>query len=439
MNKIEEKVFDCICSHKKYLVAVSGGADSMVLLHVANQIADQKDASIRAITIEHGIRGKESQKDAQFVETYCKEHNINCKVVHVDVPKMAKENKETIEESARNLRYKEFYKELAPGEILLVAHNLNDQAETILMHIFRGSGIDGARGIGQKDNLKRPLLQISKQEILCYAKENNIPFVSDTTNDDISYNRNYIRKEILPKIEQLYPKAIENLSKFADFCAQSEYFICSSIKPEWINISKNNVTIDQEVLSQNPLVFAKVIKLAYNSLGEYSDLESKHIDIIKDFWLTSKDGLTIDIPHGIIVEKRKNNAILYKNSAICKINCNFGLGENVLPNGQIVLVEKISKEQIDYSSGNFFADYHKIPFDAIWRTRQDGDRFQKLGSRGSKKLNDYFTDKKFDFASRNNQILLAKNNVVLFVAGIDIAENVKVDAGTEEVVRFILK
>ena len=436
MNRIEEKVSEAICQNKHYLVAVSGGADSMVLLYACKKIAEEKDAFIRAITVEHGIRGEASKKDANFVCNYCKDNNIDCKLVHVNVIKLAKENKQTIEESARNLRYKAFFEELKQNEILLVAHNQNDQAETVLMHIFRGSGIDGARGIKERENLLRPLLGVSKTEILDYAKAHKIQFVTDETNDDTSYYRNYIRKEVLPKIEKIYPNVAENISKFAEYCAQSESLIESLVNPNWFVINDDILCLDESVLNQNPLVFAKSIKKAYNMLGEYSDLESKHIELIYDFWKTAKSGLILNIPHGIIVEKRKNNVIFYKikeqNNSVCK----FEIGENILPNGEHIFVEKISKEDIDYSGRDYFADYHKIPFDAVWRTRREGDRFQKLGSRGSKKLNDYFTDKKFDFSKRDSQILLAKNQKILFVEGIDVSDDIKVDAGTEVVVRF---
>ena len=439
MNNIEQSVFDAISAGKKYLIAVSGGADSMVLLAAANNASKQKDAYIRAITIEHGIRGDNSKRDAEFVKEYCKHNNIDCKVVHINVPKAATENKQTIEESARNLRYQALFDELNKDETLVVAHNKNDQAETVLMHIFRGSGIDGAKGIASGGRILRPLLHISKAEIIEYANKNGINFVHDETNDDTNYTRNFVRKEIMPKIEQVYPGALDGITRFAEYASECSSLIEELANNGYIQTNDDSIEIDYNALNQNNLVFAKIIKNAYNLLGEYSDLESKHITIIKDFWQTSKNGSVINMPHAVIVEKRENKLVLYKISKNKNQSCKFVLGQNVLPNGQIIMAEKISKEQVEFGSDNYYADYYKIPFDAVWRYKQDGDKFQKLGALGSKKLSDYFTDKKFDFAKRNSQIVLAKDSTVLYVHGEDISNNIKIDDKTEVIIKLTLK
>lgn len=439
MNKIEQSVFNAIVAGKKYLIAVSGGADSMVLLAIANNAAKQKDAFIRAVTVEHGIRGKNSTRDAEFVKEYCKHHSIECKIVHINVPKAASENKQTIEESARNLRYKALFEELNTNETLVVAHNQNDQAETVLMHIFRGSGLDGAKGIASSGKILRPLLNTTKAEIVSYANANGINFVHDETNDDTNYTRNFVRKEIMPKIEQIYPGALDGITRFAEYAAECSSLIEELANNNYVVVNNDSVHICSSALEQNNLVFAKIIKNAYNLLGEYSDLESKHISIIKDFWLSSKNGATINIPHGIIIEKREGELVLYKTTSNNSKVGKFVLGQNVLPNGQIVVAEKITKEQVEFGSGDYYADYYKIPFDAVWRYKQDGDRFQKLGAHGSKKLSDYFTDKKFNFAKRNSQIVLAKDSSVLYVHGEDISNNIKIDDKTEVIIKLSLK
>lgn len=434
MNKIEQELENSIQPGQKYLLGVSGGADSMVMLYVANNVAKQKDAKIRVITVEHGIRGAESVADSKFVQDACKNLGIDCICTKIDAKKYAQQNKLSLEESARILRYQAFEEQKSPDEVIMVAHNKDDQAETVLMHIFRGSGIDGATGIKNRQNILRPLINITKKEILDYATIKKIAYVVDSTNNQTEYSRNYLRKEVLPKIEQIYPNVTENIVKFADFCSQAQQLIDDQIDSNWFQQQNNVVLLDHLAFSQNALVVAKAIKLAYNMLGEYSDLESKHIDIIKEFCLVSKEGSIINLPHGVIAEKRKNKVLFYKINSTLQTDCKFHLGENILPCGKIIVAKLVSSADVVFGEGKFYADYDKIPLEAVWRTKKEGDRFTKLGSHGSKKLSDYYTDKKLSHIERQNQLVLATNSTILYVENLDISDNIKIDAKTEKIV-----
>ena len=435
MDKMLEEVKKCINASDKIVVGVSGGADSMVLLNLILQANKTLPFTLQVLHIEHGIREAESVADAKFVENYCKQNSIACEVINVNVPKLAKQNKQTLEQCARNVRYQQFEKYINNGYKVFLAHNKNDQAETVLMHIFRGSGLDGAKGIVSRDNIFRPLLQFTKQQILEYAAKKRIKYVEDSTNACCDYTRNFLRNHILPQIEQKYPSVVENISKFAEVCAQTENFINQQICPDWIYKKNDTVYIDNVVFAQHKVVIAKVIKMAYNMCGQWADLESKHIVSICDFVQNCKNGAILNLPHNIMAELRQNSVLFYTQKKKENITYTFMLGKNQLPNGKIIEANIIN-EDIVFGGGNYYADYHKIPQNAVWRTRKQGDVFQKLGSHGKKSLNDYFTDKKLSLPERDNAVLLVSDNNVLIVLGYDISDNIKIDSDTLDIIKF---
>ena len=175
------------------VVGVSGGADSMVLLNLLVEAKHSTAFNMHVVHVEHGIRGQESLRDAAFVENFCQKKNISYEIVSLDIPSLAKKHKQTIEQCARNQRMQLFEKYTQRGYKLFLAHNKDDNAETILMHLFRGCGIDGARGIVGNAKIYRPLLAFTKAEIIDYAKQNNIQYVTDSTNNETIYARNHIR------------------------------------------------------------------------------------------------------------------------------------------------------------------------------------------------------------------------------------------------------
>jgi tRNA(Ile)-lysidine synthase len=190
--------------------------------------------------------------------------------------------------------------------------------------------------------------------------------------------------------------------------------------------TKSGAQISKTALKTHPLVVAEVIKRAYNMCGEFADLESKHIDMIVEFYNTCKNGAVLNLPHGVVCEKR-DGLLLYKLQAENIDECKFVLGDNVLPNGKTIVVSRIT--DFEFQDGKYYVDDDRLPSNLVWRTRRPGDVFGKLGS-GKKKLNDYFTDKKIALPMRDKIILLASGSNILLVVGYDIAESVKVDHKT---------
>jgi len=265
--------------NKRVLAAVSGGADSMVMLNLLVKMQKSNDFHLEIIHINHNLRGEESDGDSVFVEAQAKKMQIPCKIVSVDVKKYKNDNKQTIEQAARELRYKAIndYKKEGKFDFIIIAHNLDDQAETVLMHLCRGSGLKGAGGITQRDGVLRPLIGFTKSEILKYAEYNKITFREDSTNASKEYTRNYIRHEILPRLEELYPSVKKNLCKFAEIAKSDDEFIENLIDKSKIKINNESVGLHVSVFEEGEPYYTRLIYRAINHLGVWADIEQKHI------------------------------------------------------------------------------------------------------------------------------------------------------------------
>ena len=201
-------------------VACSGGADSMSLLHYLSENKEEYDIEVVAININHNIR-ENSSADSAFVSDYCKEHHIKCYKFNLDVFKLMQERNLTLEEAARVARYTMFDSLLSRGIIdkIALGHHISDQVETVLLNIFRGTGLNGASGINfVRGKYIRPLLDTTKDEILAYIHENELSYVDDETNFENDANRNYLRNTLMPIIRKRWPNVEQNILSFSKIC-----------------------------------------------------------------------------------------------------------------------------------------------------------------------------------------------------------------------------
>jgi tRNA(Ile)-lysidine synthase len=422
-------------------VGVSGGADSMVLLWALLDKQKEVGFDLHVVNVNHHIRGESSDNDSKFVEDFCKSKKIKYTIVDVDAKKLKAEGKLTLEEAARLARYDAFEKVMKKEHLnkLFLAHHKNDQVETILMHLFRGAGISGACGIVDSNKTFRPLLKFSKAELLKLAADHGIKFVTDETNGDNAYARNYVRNIVIPDIEKMYPGVVGAIFEFGEKCKNVEKFIKNQVKIENIQVNKEFVLLKDAIFETDLLVIREYIKQAFAELEVFADIESKHYDAIvalKD----AKVNTCIDAPHGVVVGRTYQGIKFFKKEAqeINTQEFDFVIGETVIDGVGKIVVDFVSADDVVYGEGVLYVDYNKVSTDAVWRTRRIGDVFSKFGT-GSKKLNDYFTDKKIENLLRDKIPVLASGNQVLVVAGEDISENAKIDGETEQIVaiRFV--
>lgn len=416
-------------------VGVSGGVDSMVLLHALLLLRKEKNINIIVVHINHQLRGEESNRDELFVKDFCRENKINYICEKVDVKGNKQKNKLTEEESARILRYKAINKVINENNIsqFFLAHHKNDQAETVLMHMFRGSGVKGALGMIVENTYKRPLINVSRKQILKIAKENNISYVNDSTNDKNICNRNVLRNTIMPEIEKVYPGVIDSIYKFSEHLKVDQDFIESQVPMDMIEKDNGIVKIKLEAFDLHASILYRLIKKACIMHDVDADILSVHIaDIVKLSKL--ENGSRINLPHGLIVAKEYDYIAFYKNLKQEDVFYQFSAGEFDFGDKK-VCCEYVDFNDITFGDGNLYISLDDVT-GIVLRKAKTGDIFNKLGAKGSKKLVDYFTDKKIPLLTRKNVPVLAKNNEVLVVAGYDISEKVKIDKNSSNIVRI---
>lgn len=424
---VKEKIIQNVseaAKNQRIAVGVSGGVDSMVLLRALIEAKKSTDFSFFIVNIEHGIRGRSSENDSRFVADFARLHGIECRAFKVDSLRRAKEFGETEEEAARALRYGVFQKLLIDGDCdkVLLAHHEDDQAETVLMRIIRGTGIKGLSGMQKETRgYVRPLLDVSKKEILDFQKKYDVPYVVDETNFENDKTRNLIRNEIMPLLNRA-GDATGSLNRLSRIAADTEEFLSTLDLP--LEISKDSVGIDVK----NPPVFLlkRAIRNAFLVLNVEKDVEEKHVLIILDL-LQKENGASVDMPYGVVVTKEYDKIVFSKSKQKQAFTTPFATGKVAFLD-KTVIIDKTAKSKDGVKTLTF--DLSKIPAGAVIRTREDGDVFTKF-SGGTKKLGDYFTDKKIPKRERDEIPLVAIGKDVLIVVGTEISDKVKINEITK--------
>ena len=405
---------------KKYALAVSGGADSMAMLHAFAHHLPRPDFYV--VTINHNIR-PEGASDCQFVENYCKQLGIECYVFDIDVPTHARENKLSLETSARILRYQIFDK--LNCDYVCTAHHSRDHAETVLMHIIRGSGLVGAQGIREYNGKYfRPMLNVTKEHINNYLQQNNVPFVVDQTNADDKYLRNYIRNKVLPLLLDVCPSVEQNIARFAQNVASDQQFLDSLADVSSVKFAKEQAQIPLELLKQPQPIAYRVLKKVFEQLGVHHDIESKHYQAICEL-ATKAGGKQINLPFDYVAINDYNCVTLCKAQPTQAQTWEipFAVGIVETPLGKVEITQTHTPNTLHF-------DIASVPKTAVFRTRRTGDYFIKFGG-GKKSLKEYLIDKKIPQRERDNLILIADKSNVLAIVGVEISGKIKAKKGSQ--------
>ena len=419
-------------------VGVSGGADSMLLLWSLLDLQKKVKFYLKVINVNHNLRGEESDRDSLFVKTFCEKKKIPYEIVSVEVKKTKAQEKLTLEESARKLRYMAFAKIMKKEKLnkLFLAHHKNDQIETILMNILRGAGVSGACGIKQDGVIFRPLLNFKKAEILSVCKEAGIKFVEDSTNAQNDATRNYLRNVIVPELEKIYPSAVDSIFAFGEKCSDVQNFIESQLNKDYIEEFNGEILVKSAVFHTHKILVREYLKRAFTKLGVFADIEAKHYELAANLFEADVNSM-LNFPHNLVLKRTYGGIKI--STAKEKIQTleefEFVIGKVEFKGIGTIVTEIVEPSDVVYGEGSLYICLSKLSTSAVWRTRRLGDVFAKLGS-GSKKLNDYFTDKKVDVDVRDMIPLLVVQNQVLVVAGLDVSENVKIDGNTDQIVKI---
>ena len=406
---------------KKYALAVSGGVDSMVLLHLF--VTHKPNVNFFVVTVNHNLR-EEAQKDCDFVKSQCQKYGIDCVCHQVDCLGYAQENKVSIETAGRILR-KQIFENL-PCDLVATAHHKDDNAESILMHLLRGSGLTGASGI--KDDLRfvHPLLPFTKEEILSFAKEMGIKWVQDQTNFENVFVRNRLRNQVFPLLEESFSNFKDNLIRFSQNASQDDAFLNHLADISTVEVKDGVATIPTKLLCQPLPIAVRVVKKVFALLGIDHDVERTHLLAICQL-AEKQGGKKVCLPFDLIAVNDYNYITICKNTQ----------QKQDFP---WVAFEKQPKAyptpfgvvNCQKGWGKLRFDMDKVPSGAVLRLRQDGDVFCPFGG-GSKKLKEWLIDKKVSARFRDQLLVVAKDKHVLIVVGMEIAHSIKTDENTKNI------
>lgn len=459
---IFEKVLDTINRHNliekgdKIVLGISGGPDSVCLLHILNRLKETLDIEIYAAHLNHQIRGIEAQKDALYVTQLCEKMGIKYFVRSIDVPKYCEENKLSIEDGARKLRYEMFYEIMrrTHANKIAIAHNMNDQAETVLMHIMRGTGLQGLRGIEyiRDQVIIRPILDIERSEIEAYCEQYNLNPRIDKTNLDPIYTRNKIRLKLLPYMQENFnSNVIKSIVRMSNSIKEDSDYIESNalMKFEEVCIVSDesvDISVDLFANLHNAIKY-RVLRYAIKYvLGDTNFIDQKHILDIVELESDKKIGKKLNLPRGLFVYRKKNSIIItVKEIIIEDIEFCYKVPKNgfvkIKELGMLVETETMGIEKYritkQENKSNKWFDVDKIKGDLNVRSRKSGDKINI--SVGNKKLKNLFIDMKIPKEQRSKIPILADEEEVLCVGTYRMSEKFKVDENTKEVLKVCFK
>ena len=422
---------------------VSGGADSVCLLHVLVRLRDELDLTVCAVHVHHGLRGAEADRDAAFVQALAAEWNVPCRVVHVDVRGYAAENGLSEEEAGRVLRYRALREEaqrLGPSAKIAVGHQKEDQAETILHNLFRGAALKGLSGMAPLGRLGgvcviRPLLDVSREEIRAYLTENGLSCCEDSTNDTADYTRNRIRR-LLPAICGVNARAVDHILAAGERIAQADAYFEERAAQIWAEAGveqEERFGIPAAVLNGLPQILAGYLARRMITLltGSVKDITSVHTEQLCGL-ARMETGRQICLPYGLRAE-REYEMIWVGRAARTGADGSFEGTDR--PRGITFSRFPYEKNQkIPENRYTKWFDYDKIKDTLSVRHRLTGDYITLKGGH-RKSVKSYMTDEKIPRGERERILLLAEGSHVLWIVGYRISEYYKVTEETKEILQ----
>lgn len=447
-NNTENKVYNFIKKNnlispgESILIALSGGPDSVALFVILLELKRLLQVNLLAAHLNHSLRGIESEKDQKFVENLCKNYSIPFYSKKVDVKKYAEEKKLGTEEAGRILRY-QFFKELAINlniHKIATGHTLDDAVETFFFNLIRGAGISGMTSIPvRREKIIRPILCLSKDEILEYLKFKKVKFRIDKTNLQVNYSRNYIRNKIIPELKKINPNLLETINRTIEQLTQIENFILSIFDKykNIIEIHKDSIVIktDQNVSFSN-FVFVELLKRTItDTLG--ISLSYTNIQQILSL-IELEKGKLIELPQNYIAIREFDCIKIIKKDELKNFYFKITIGKEVIIHGLNFLAEEVKLNEVEFTQDKTieYIDAEKISGELILRNWKEGDRLLPIGFHTYKKVSDILTDAKIPAHIKKKILVLCDEREIIWILGVRSSEKYKITEHTKKVIKL---
>lgn len=431
------KKYNMLSEGDGVVVGLSGGADSVSLIAVLKEIQPIYDLRLYAVHLNHNIRGEEADRDEGFVRELCTDMGVELFVFSRDVTAEAKRLSLTVEEAGRRIRYELFEKVLedTKSSRIAVAHNMNDNAETLLMRLCRGTGVKGLGGIlPVRGNIIRPLIETSRQDIEAYCKEKGLGYCTDSTNLITDYTRNKIRLELLPWLkENLNPSVYEALNKTAVFMREEDEYLDTLAAKAYESCKSGEGALSCRQLSDcDPVIRRRVIRLFFRRyVPSLKDISAEHIASVCSL-IDGKSGRSVSLPYFLTARRDYDRLVLEKAAPWAE-----GFCYELLPNETVYIKEidcfaAMCDKKREIKGNLLYTNCFKCDIinDRLYlRTYKSGDKIYLKGINGSKKLKKLFGEHGLGREERCRVPLLALGSEVLWAGGLKTNDNFKCQDG----------
>lgn len=453
MNATEQKVIrfisenNLILSGDRILIGLSGGPDSVFLLHFLNKFQKKFRIEIGAAHVNHLLRGKESDRDELFCKTICREISIPFFSIRKKVKSYSLKHKISLEAAGRKIRY-DFFEKISNQHRynkIATAHNADDNTETVLLNLIKGAGLKGISGIPiKRKNIIRPILALSKNEILNYLGNNLFEYRTDSSNLSNEYERNFLRNEIIPLIQKNINPAITNSVLNTSINLQrlnaglSE--ISANLKSKIKVIPGVKVSIPVGfMVDENEFISSYLIK---EIVDENFSVKFESNDIKKILLLVNKtSGKSEELSSKLVGYRERDKIIIKKKSAdLTPEKKIISVGDKIKINGRVfsILKYKFEKVQLSSSKNIEYISADKLKDNFIIRNWRKGDKFYPIGMKGSKKVSDYLSDIKVNSFEKKDQLVLENDGKIVWIIGQRLDDRFKLKSNSKKVLKLCL-
>ncbi|HEY6010170.1 MAG TPA: tRNA lysidine(34) synthetase TilS [Nitrospirota bacterium] len=456
LEKVRKTIdtYNMLSPGDRVLVAVSGGPDSVCLLSALHVLSKELDITLHIAHLDHMFRGEESAEEARFVSALAQRLGIPAMVEQIDVPAFCRERGLSSQEGAREVRY-EFLRRVAAKlncTRIATGHTADDQAETFLMRLLRGAGVSGLAAIPPKrDAIIRPLIMVTREEVVKYLRSNNLDYRTDPSNATPVYTRNRVRLEVMPILKHFNPRIVETLASEAALLREENEAVeayLETVAESACAPAEGALSIRRDVFDTLPPAFRRrLLRRVVDQAGkDASRLSRGSIDDALQFMMSSQTGKSLALSDAVTITREYNRFILSPHEVPEAFSQTLALpGITPIPQLGLAVETGISeREDAGTEDANYLwradFDYDKIMPILTVRNRRPGDWFQPAGMGGkSKKLQNYYVDEKVPRRKRDAVPLLCSGEDILWVMGLRTDERFLASAGTRRMVTVTVR